>query len=206
LDCQGRKTGETIPRDEAHRNGIWHGAFHCLIFTQRGGRVYGLFQKRALSKKIAPGKFDVSVGGHYAAGEDAATAGPREVREELGIDINFDDLLPVGRRVFVYCSANDIKEYEIQDVFLLPREVRPEQLLLQHEELDGAMELDVEQGIDLFSGRTSRIQVTLTKTNGKMVPVLIGVDDFVPNLDNYYLKLLLLVQRYMHGEREILLI
>ncbi len=148
----------------------------------------------------------MSVGGHYAAGEDAATAGPREVREELGIDINFDDLLPIGRRVFIYCLTPGIKEYEIQDVFLLPREVRPEQLLLQREELDGAIELDVEQGIDLFSGRTLRIQVPFTKTDGKTVPVSLTVDDFVPNLDNYYLRLLLLVRRYVRGEREILLI
>jgi len=79
LDCAGRKTGRTIPRDDAHRTGVWHGAFHGLIVYERNNRKHALFQKRSANKKIAPGKFDVSVGGHYASGEDAKTAGPREI-------------------------------------------------------------------------------------------------------------------------------
>jgi len=35
LDCTGRKTGARIGRDDAHANGVWHGAFHCLIFYRR---------------------------------------------------------------------------------------------------------------------------------------------------------------------------
>ncbi|HUI46649.1 MAG TPA: NUDIX domain-containing protein [Nitrospirota bacterium] len=206
LDCRGKKTGEIIPRDEAHRSGIWHGAFHCFIFSQRDGRAYGLFQKRSESKKIAPGKFDVSVGGHYSAGEDAAVAGPREMQEELGLDVRFSDLLPVGRRIFVYCFTDGIKEYEFQDVFLLHRVILPESLTLQREELAGAIELEVEQGVELFSGKILRAQVPFTKTGGETVPISVTVDDFVTCLDNYYLKLLLLVRRYVRGERELLII
>ena len=87
LDCTGRKTGRTIPRDEAHRTGTWHGAFHCLFIYQRDGLNYALFQLRSVQKLIAPGKFDVSVGGHYATGENAEVAGPREIKEELGLDV-----------------------------------------------------------------------------------------------------------------------
>ena len=206
LDCRGKKTGEVIPRDEAHRSGVWHGAFHCLFFSQRDGRAYSLFQKRSQSKKIAPGKFDVSVGGHYSAGEDTTVAGPREIHEELGIDVCFSDLLCVGRRIFVYCFASSIKEYEFQDVFLLHRDIRPQQLMLQQEELEGIIELDVEQGIELFSDKTLRVQVPFTKTSGETASDSITIDDFVPCLDNYYLKLLLLVRRYVNGEREHLLI
>jgi hypothetical protein len=146
------------------------------------------------------------VGGHYSTGEDAAVAGPREIQEELGIDVCFGDLLCVGRRIFVYCFAPGIKEYEFQDVFLLRRNIRPEQLMLQPEELDGTIELDVEKGIELFSGKTLRAQVPFTKTGGETAPVSITIDDFVPCLDKYYLKLLLLVQRYVNGDREHLLI
>ena len=85
LDCRGGKTGKTIARDEAHRTGAWHGAFHCLIIYEREGRGYALFQKRSDLKKIAPGKLDVSVGGHYGAGENAALAGARENKKEIGL-------------------------------------------------------------------------------------------------------------------------
>jgi hypothetical protein len=34
----------------------------------------------------------------------------------------------------------------------------------------------------------------------------VSAEDFVPCLDNYYLKLLLLAQRYFNGERKLLVI
>ncbi len=206
LDCTGRKTGETIGRDEAHAAGVWHGAFHCLIVGEGEGRAYTLFQKRALTKKIAPGKFDVSVGGHYGSGEDAVGAGPREIREELGLDVRFSDLVPVGRRVYVHCFSPGVQEYEFQDVFLLPRNVRPEDLRLQREELDGVVFLGVDAGIALLSGKVAEVEARLLRSDGKEEPAVIDANDLVPCLDSYYLKMLLLARRYLRGDRESLVI
>ncbi len=206
LDCAGRKTGETIGRNEAHGSGIWHGAFHCLIVFRTAGKECAIFQKRSMTKKIAPGKFDVSVGGHYASGENAAIAGPREIQEELGLDVRFAELVPVGRRVFVYCFAPGVQEYEFQDVFLLHRDIVPEDLLLQQQELDGVVFLDLEEGIALLSGKIAEVRTTLLRPDGKTEAVAIASDDFVPCLDNYYCKMLLLARRYLRGEREFLFI
>jgi isopentenyldiphosphate isomerase len=206
LDCRGKKTGEVISRDDAHRTGAWHGAFHCLMVYEREGRGYALFQKRSVKKKIAPGKFDVSVGGHYAAGEDARAAGPREIKEELGLDVKFEEPLFLGRRVFVYCFTPGVKEYEFQDVFLLCRPVDVRALVLQREELDGVIEMDVEEGIALFSGKKAKVDTALHGSDGRTVRVAVAAGDFVPCLDSYYLKLLLLAQRYFTGERDLLLI
>jgi isopentenyldiphosphate isomerase len=159
-----------------------------------------------MTKKIAPGKFDVSVGGHYSVGEDATTAGPREIKEELGIDVQFAELLSIGRRVFVYCFTPEVRECEFQDIFFLPRNIRPEELTLQPEELDGVIEMDVEQGIELFSGKIPHTEVLLHRTNGQRETLRVPADDFVPSLDSYYLKLLLLARRYLSGDRELLLI
>jgi isopentenyldiphosphate isomerase len=206
LDCRAVKTGETIGREEAHRTGVWHGAFHCLIIGERQGRGYALFQKRSTTKKIAPGKFDVSVGGHYASGEDAGVAGPREIKEELGLDVSFSDLVPLGRRVFVYGFTPGVREYEFQDVFLLLRDIRLEALTLQQEELEGVVEMDVEQGVALFSGKIASLALAMMRAGGSLVHVAVSKDDFVPCLDNYYLKLLLLARRYFSGERGFLFI
>lgn len=206
LDCTGEKTGERILRDEAHRSGTWHGAFHCLIVYQRNGKGYALLQKRSESKQIAPGKFDVSVGGHYAAGEDATVAGPREIIEELGLDVKFSDLLPLGRRVFVYCFTRGVKEYEFQEVFLLPKQVQPDKIKLQKEEVDGLLEMEIEAGIELFSDRKQQIECSLRLGDSALQPALVSVDQFVPCLDNYYCKLLLLAKQYFEGERNNLFI
>ena len=74
---------ETIARDEAHRTGTWHGAFHCLILYAREGTGYALFQQRSSEKLIAPGAFDMSVGGHYAAGEGAETGRGRSGKSSV---------------------------------------------------------------------------------------------------------------------------
>jgi len=206
LDCTGKKTNTVISRDEAHKTGAWHGAFHCLIIYQRNDKNYALFQKRSLDKKIAHGKFDVSVGGHYAAGEDAAVAGPREIKEELGLDVRFEDLTSLGRRVFVYCSAPNVIEQEIQDVYFLSRAVEPRALALQQEEVDGVLEMEVDSGIRLFSGSELYVECSLYRTEMPTERVNVAGGEFVPCIDNYYLKLLLLAQRYLKGERELLVI
>jgi isopentenyldiphosphate isomerase len=205
LDCTGRKTGELISRDDAHRTGAWHGAFHCLVLYEREGLRYALFQKRSARKKIAPGKYDVSVGGHYSAGEDAAIAGPREIGEELGLDVAFHDLVPLGRRVFVYCFTPGVTEYEFQDVFLLPKTIRPADLKIQAEEVEAVLELEIGTGIALFSGQKRRVEGSLRKADGVPRTVPVAAGDFVPCLDNYYLKLLLCAQRYLRGEQLILI-
>jgi len=138
---------------------VWHGAFHCLIFYEQDGLPTALFQKRSARKKIAPGRLDVSVGGHYVSGEDAKIAGPREISEELGIEVRFEELVPVGRRVFVYESTPGVRDYEFQDVFLLHHPVKTNALVLQREELDGVFELGVDSGIIFFlvKRRASRV-------------------------------------------------
>lgn len=148
----------------------------------------------------------MSVGGHYAAGEGAAAAGPREIREELGLTVPFTSLVPVGRRVFVYCFTPGVFEYEFQDVFLLPLDARPDRLVLQPGEVDALLELDVEQGIRLFSGKTAEANGVLAARTGEEGLATVGTAEFVPCIDSYYLKLLMLARRYSRGERETLVI
>jgi isopentenyldiphosphate isomerase len=206
LDCTGKKTGGKISREDAHRSGTWHGAFHCLIIYEREGTGRALFQLRSSEKLIAPGTFDVSVGGHYSSGEDAKTAGPREIREELGLGVNFGDLFPIGKRTMVYCFSPGIKEYEFQDVFLLPRRVSWEDMALQASEVDALLELEIEAGIRLFSGEIQKAEGRIFRTGRNAQPAPVSAGDFVPCMDNYYLRLLLLAQRYLSGERRLLVI
>lgn len=204
MDCAGEKTGATIARSDAHRQGVWHGAFHCLVVNERRGTA--LFQKRSREKTIAPGRFDVTAGGHYAAGEDAASAAPRELREETGLDVPFGELRPLGRRVFVYCFEPGVREYEFQDIFLLQRDVNPQELLLQREEVEGVIELDIEQGIALHSGKIRELEQLLIRPGHEPLRFKLVPNAFVPCIDRYYLRLLLTARRFVQGERELLLI
>ena len=169
---------------------------------QRAGRPAALFQRRSTAKKIAPGLFDVTVGGHYTSGEDARTAGPREIAEELGLEVPYAALVPLGRRVYVHYFTPGVRELEFQDVFLLPLDSRPGPLRLQTSEVDAVLELDVEEGIAFFSGGSA--SGMLIDLAGTERTVELHAGDFVPCIDNYYLKLLVLARRYQNGERTAL--
>jgi hypothetical protein len=84
--------------------------------------------------------------------------------------------------------------------------VQPESLALQQEEVDGVLAMDIGQGIALFSGKVRNAESVLYARDSSAARILVSASDFVPCLDNYYLKLLLLAQRYLKGERELLVI
>src|SRR5438105_4875565 len=73
------------PRSEVHRLGLMHRDVHVLVFNSRGG-VF--LQKRSLRKDRQPGLWDSSASGHVESGEDYDLCAVREVREEIGLQLN----------------------------------------------------------------------------------------------------------------------
>ena len=61
---------------------LLHPVVHLHLFD-RSGRLF--LQKRSMTKDIQPGKWDTSVGGHFAPGESPLEALSREAEEELSI-------------------------------------------------------------------------------------------------------------------------
>jgi isopentenyldiphosphate isomerase len=55
---------------------------HVLVRHSKGALF---LQKRASTKRVQPGKWDSSVGGHLLPGESYEAAAKRELQEELGI-------------------------------------------------------------------------------------------------------------------------
>jgi 8-oxo-dGTP pyrophosphatase MutT (NUDIX family) len=92
-DADGQVVGAR-PRHEAKRSGLAVGAVNALVLDA-SGRV--LLQRRPADKENG-GRWDKSVGGHVAAGEDFDQTVVREAGEEL-----FDD--PASPRVFLAETA-----------------------------------------------------------------------------------------------------
>ena len=82
VDEEGNVTGQA-PRSVVHngRSMLLHPVVHLHVINN--GKVY--LQKRPLSKKIQPGKWDTAVGGHVDPGENIEQALGRETFEEIGI-------------------------------------------------------------------------------------------------------------------------
>jgi len=71
-------------RNDVHRRGLMHRATHVLVFNSRG-EVF--LQKRSQKKDRQPGLWDSSASGHVDSGEEYDTCAVRELREELGLEL-----------------------------------------------------------------------------------------------------------------------
>jgi isopentenyldiphosphate isomerase len=73
------------PRSEVHAKRLLHRAVHVLVFNA-AGEVF--LQKRSMSKDTAKGQWDSSASGHLDAGEDYDACAVRELREEIGLQLD----------------------------------------------------------------------------------------------------------------------
>ncbi len=82
VDEEGNITGQA-PRRVVHngKSKLLHPVVHLHVVSKDG--IF--LQKRALTKKIQPGKWDTAVGGHVDPGESIEQALARETFEEIGI-------------------------------------------------------------------------------------------------------------------------
>ncbi|MCK4766164.1 MAG: NUDIX domain-containing protein [Candidatus Aminicenantes bacterium] len=82
VDEAGKVTG-SAPRSVCHSApGMLHPVVHIHVADNKN-RIF--LQKRSMSKKIQPGKWDTAVGGHASSGENIKDALKREAAEELGL-------------------------------------------------------------------------------------------------------------------------
>ncbi|NCT09409.1 MAG: NUDIX domain-containing protein [Flavobacteriia bacterium] len=140
LTPDGKPTGKVALKSEAHKNGWFHATVHIWFFT-KDDKI--LLQKRAMTKKVFPGLWDISVAGHIGAGETILDAAIREVHEELGLEIKSDELLKIGTRIHQVSHANGIQDNEHHHVFIAELKVPIESLSIQKEEVDDVQLFDL---------------------------------------------------------------
>jgi isopentenyldiphosphate isomerase len=80
-----------VTRREMRLKRLPHRCVYVLVFNARGDLFIHL---RTATKDVYPSHWDVCVGGVLAAGESFAQGVQREIREELGVDANAEELFP----------------------------------------------------------------------------------------------------------------
>jgi isopentenyldiphosphate isomerase len=132
LTPDGKPTGKTALKSEAHQNGWFHATVHIWLFTA-DKKI--LLQKRALTKKVFPGLWDISVAGHIGAGESILSSAKREVFEEVGLNLKENELIKIGTRIHQVSHPNGIKDNEHHHVFIAELKVPVSKLKIQTEEV-----------------------------------------------------------------------
>jgi isopentenyldiphosphate isomerase len=145
LDEFGLPTGETKARALVHKDGDWHRSFHLWIIKD-GTHV--LLQRRSSKKDLEPNKLDVTVGGHFSAGETLLEV-VREVQEEIGLEVQLKDLEFIETRQGVrhYEHATD---REFVDVYAMRCDQSLDQYYLRCDEVSVLYEVPLDKAIDLY--------------------------------------------------------
>ena len=155
-NSEGQRTGKIGTKDEAHQKGWFHPTVHVWFYTSAPAL---LLQKRGLSKQTFPGDWDVSVAGHVSAGESILEGALREVKEEIGLDIQPSDLAPLDIRKNTNRFDNGVIDCEFQHVFLVKLEIPVSQLHIQETEVDAVRLFSFEELQDCMIGNHSTYNI-----------------------------------------------
>ncbi|GIN72829.1 putative Nudix hydrolase [Bacillus sp. J14TS2] len=175
-------------REEVHRIGYWHEVFHCWFISNEMGIDYIYLQLRSETKKEYPNLLDITVAGHLLENETVQD-GVREIKEEVGIDISFQELEPLG--VMEYCLIRDnFIDKELANVFLYKCDSSFDDFTLQEEEVAGIVKVELNNFMELWSGERNTIDIKGFRMNKEGNKTLfdesVGRDRFVSYQNKFY--------------------
>ncbi len=180
----------TAPRFEVHKAGHWHETFHCWFTERINGEDFLYFQVRSSAKKDYSGLLDITAAGHILAHENPLD-GLREVKEELGIDLAFEEPLGTIRDSLI---SPEFIDREICHVFLYKGHQPFEKFQLQKEEVSGIMVASMTDFEDLWFDKAREVMLKgfLVSEEGEKKPkeMLVSKKDFVPHEDEYIKRII----------------
>jgi isopentenyldiphosphate isomerase len=174
-------------REDVHKLGYWHETFHCWFVRKEQERDYLYLQLRSKTKKDYPNLLDITAAGHLMA-DESVEDGVREIKEEVGIDIHFQDLIPLG--IIDYCvKEEDFIDKEFAHTFLYKSEKSFDDFILQ-DEVAGIVKVDLNEFAELWFGKSEIIKITgftVTEDGNKIYfEEHVGRGKFVPHQNKFY--------------------
>ena len=135
-DENGTSLNYSLDRKEVHDKNLWHHHVSAWIMNY-DGKV--LLQQRALDKKKNPGKW-AKTGGHVDAGETCKEAIKREVYEEIGLEVNDDEI----KNIEIFKSKNPNEHY-FSYGYIFFTNLNEEDFKLQKEEVNAVRYYSIEE-------------------------------------------------------------
>ena len=131
LDERRNKVGIVRNRELVYKNGDWHKTVHIWLINSKNEL---LIQKRAKDKQTFPNLWAISIAGHVISGETSIEAALREIKEEIDVDVNPNDL----KHIFTIKRIQEYKNgflHVHDDVYLFKYDLDLYNTKIQKEEL-----------------------------------------------------------------------
>ena len=199
-DAEGAWLG-TAPRRAVHDAGLWHRTLHLWLASPEDGGVL-LYQLRSLTTANWPGLLDVSVAGHLLAGETYLD-GLREAKEEIGIAVPCSAVIALGVRRDESRDPGGGWNRELQGVHIALLDPAWGRFDAIDDEAAGLFRIAHADAALLHRRAVAAIECdALVVAGGAIVAERrrVTLDDFVPRVDGYYLRMHDLAGRLARGE------
>ncbi|WP_285766909.1 NUDIX hydrolase [Peribacillus sp. SI8-4] len=185
---ENKKPIGVAPRSDVHRIGYWHEVFHCWFIINELGIDYIYLQLRSENKKDYPNLLDITAAGHLLV-DETVKDGVREIKEEIGIEIAFEDLIQLG--VMEYCVVKEnFIDKELANVFLYKSGNNLDDFTLQLEEVSGIVKATFSDFAQLWSYEKDEIEIKGFEVDkdGKTLEIkkYVSRNDFVPHQMSFY--------------------
>ncbi len=167
----------TEKRDIVHRDGLWHKTVHCWLYD-KNGNVF--FQIRKDRKTLY-----TTASGHLKAGENISEGFNREIKEEIGIDIDASDAELVDVVKFVMDRVKEdnsiFKDRVFANVYIDLYEGNYQDFKMDPEEIDGLVLVNAKDTLKLFEKESGSIDGKIIRLDNTIEEKKIDISDFLVN-------------------------
>lgn len=127
VDENGNYTGQVMDKEEAHDNNLLHNEVGIFIINDKKEI---LLEKRSANKRFNPNKWGLCAG-HVDAYETLEEAALREIKEEVGLDVSIEELIPYGEKEVTIKDSNSHITY----FYYVKCNKKEDEFIIQEEEL-----------------------------------------------------------------------
>lgn len=148
LNGNGEYTNHVSSREECHEKGLWHKAVVVFIIDKDNNNI--LLQQRSASKKLWPNMWDITAGGHVLTKELGYQAVIRETKEEIGINLNKEELEFIGATSSENTQGKIINKH-FNEYYVVHKDVDINDIKLQDEEVQDIKWIDKKELISMIN-------------------------------------------------------
>lgn len=185
-------------KELAHKLGLWHEVFNAIFVNKERNTIIFQIKNCRHNGIYDEDKIEITVGGHYKAGEKIED-GIREIEEETGKIIDFKELIYLGERQISLKINDNYKVREFQKMFIVPFIGKVEELKSIDDEVKAFIELDIGDGIELFLNKVEYIYGNTSYGKSRRITLSDFPKPYLKG-DELLLKLLILAKRFTDGE------
>lgn len=143
-----------VERSIVHRDALWHKTVHCWLYDSKGN-LY--FQIRHDEKTLY-----TTASGHILAGESVKEGFGREIKEEIGIEVDYKNANLVGVYPFIMDKVKKdgsiFRDRAFSNVYVCVYRGNDTDFIFDESELDGLVKVNAKDTLHLLKQESGKIE------------------------------------------------